>query len=128
MLGAGTTVKLFPLLATPATVTTTLPVTAPDGTFATMLVALHVVTVAVTPLNLTVLVPLVAPKAVPVIVTEAVIAPDVGARVAILGAAAATTGSHSSKSSDATAHFTQDGAIDLARTRRIVMVSGILLL
>jgi hypothetical protein len=52
ILGAGTTVKLTPLLATPpAAVTTTLPVVAPFGTEATMLVSLQLVTVACVPLN-----------------------------------------------------------------------------
>src|SRR5439155_6515725 len=51
ILGAGTTVKLTPLLATPpAAVTTTLPVVAPLGTEAAMLVALQFVTVACVPL------------------------------------------------------------------------------
>src|SRR5258708_2143041 len=44
--GAATTVKLIPLLATPDTVTTTLPVVAPAGTGATMLIALQLVGVA----------------------------------------------------------------------------------
>jgi len=57
MCGAATTVKLTPLLAEPETVTTTLPVVAPLGTVAAMLVALQLVTVAIVPLNLTVLVP-----------------------------------------------------------------------
>jgi hypothetical protein len=57
MLGAETTVKLLPLLAVPETVTTTLPVVAPLGTVPTMLVVLQLVTVAVLPLNLTVLLP-----------------------------------------------------------------------
>ncbi len=71
MLGAGTvTVKLTPLLAWPPTVTTTFPVVAPVGTGATMLVALQLVGVAAVPLKLTVLVPCVAPKFVPLIVTE----------------------------------------------------------
>ena len=51
----GTTVKLFPLLAAPATVTTTFPVVAADGTVTAMLVALHVVTLALVPLKVTVL-------------------------------------------------------------------------
>jgi hypothetical protein len=56
--GVGVTVKAEPLLATPATVTTTLPVVAPAGTTATIDVALQVVIVlAVVPLNVTVLVP-----------------------------------------------------------------------
>ena len=89
MLGAATTVKLFPLLAVPDTVTTTFPVVAPLGTLATMLVALQLVAVAVVPLNFTVLLPCVEPKLVPVIVTEAPMAPDVGERLVILGAAKA---------------------------------------
>lgn len=57
MLGGMRTVKLTPLLATPPTATTTLPVVAPAGTGAVMLVALQAVGVAVVPLNFTVLVP-----------------------------------------------------------------------
>jgi hypothetical protein len=57
MLGGTRTVKLIPLLATPPTVTTTLPVVAPVGTSAVMLVALQAVGMAVVPLNFTVLVP-----------------------------------------------------------------------
>ncbi len=86
MLGAGTvTVKLTPLLATPPTVTTTLPVAAPVGTVTTMLVALQLVAVAAVPLNLTVLVPCVAPKFTPVIVTVAPTNPEVGVRLVMLG-------------------------------------------
>jgi hypothetical protein len=68
---AAPTMKLQPLLATPPTVTTTLPVVAPTGTGTTMLVALQLVGVAEVPLNATVLLPCVGPKLVPVIVTEA---------------------------------------------------------
>jgi hypothetical protein len=50
-----------------------------------MLVALQLVAVAAVPLNFTVLVPWVAPKFVPVIVTDAPTAPDVGERLVILG-------------------------------------------
>jgi hypothetical protein len=57
MLGAETTEKLSPLLAFPDAVTTTFPVVAPEGTVTAMLVALQFVTVAVVPLNLTVLLP-----------------------------------------------------------------------
>src|SRR5205814_4854566 len=86
MLGAGTvTVKLTPLLATPPTVTTTFPVAAPLGTGATILVALQLVGVAAVPLNVTVLVPCVAPKFAPVIVTDAPTNPDVGFRLVMLG-------------------------------------------
>jgi hypothetical protein len=75
---AGASVKATPLLATPETVTTTLPVLAPAGTWTRMLVALQVVTVAATPLNATVLAPCVAPKFTPVMVTAALTTPDVG--------------------------------------------------
>src|SRR5207249_6754376 len=86
MLGGGTvTVKLTPLLATPPTVTTTFPVVAPVGTGTTMLVALQLVGVAAVPLNVTVLVPCVAPKFAPVIVTDAPTNPDVGFRPVTLG-------------------------------------------
>jgi len=78
------TVKLTPLLATPPTVTTTFPVVAPAGTGATMLVALQLVAVAVVPLNFTVLVPCVAPKFAPMIVTELCTAPEFGFRFAML--------------------------------------------
>ena len=58
MLGAdAVTVKLTPLLANPPTVTTTLPVVAPLGTDARMLVALQFVGVATVPLNVIVLAP-----------------------------------------------------------------------
>jgi hypothetical protein len=91
ILGAGTvTVKATPLLATPPTVTTTFPVVAPAGTVTTTLVALQLVTVAAVPLNLTVLVPCVAPKLEPVIVTVAPTNPDVGFKLAMLGAGAET--------------------------------------
>lgn len=90
MLGVGSTVKLFPLLATPDTVTTTFPVVAPVGTFATMLLAPQLVIVAVVPLNLTVLLPCVDPKPDPAMVTEAPTAPEVGVRLVIEGAAATT--------------------------------------
>jgi hypothetical protein len=60
-------------------------VVAPLGTGTTILVALQLVTVAVVPLNFTVLLPCVDPKVVPVIVTEAPTAPEVGDRLVILG-------------------------------------------
>ena len=88
IVGVASTVKLDPLLATPPTVTTTFPVVAPAGTGTTMLVALQlVIVVAVVPLNVTVLVPCVAPKFVPVIVTDVPTAPDVGLRLVIVGVA-----------------------------------------
>jgi len=57
MLGVSSTVNVDPALATPLTVTTTLPVAAPFGTGTTMLVALQLVGVAVVPLKVTALVP-----------------------------------------------------------------------
>jgi len=91
MLGAGTvTVNAAPLLATPPTVTTTFPVVAPTGTGATMLVPLQLVGVAVVPLNFTVLVPCVAPKFAPAIVTDAPTNPDVGFRLVMLGVGTVT--------------------------------------
>jgi hypothetical protein len=52
---AEVTVKVMPLLAVPLTVTTMLPVAAPVGTGAVMVVALQLVGVAAVPLNETVL-------------------------------------------------------------------------
>ena len=57
ILGAGTTVNETPLLLTPLACTTTFPVVAPEGTGATIEVALQLVGVASVPLKLTVLVP-----------------------------------------------------------------------
>jgi uncharacterized protein YjeT (DUF2065 family) len=89
MVGAGAvTVKLTPLLATPPTVTTTLPVVAPEGTGTATLVALQLVGAAAIPLKVTALVPCVAPKFAPEIVTEAPTSPDVGLRLVMLGPAA----------------------------------------
>lgn len=62
IVGVCDTVNGIPLLATPPTVTTTFPEVAPIGTGTTMLVALQLVGVAGVPLNVTVLVPCVAPK------------------------------------------------------------------
>ena len=71
------TVKLIPLLATPPTVTTTFPLVAPAGTFTAMLAALHSVAVAAVPLKVTVLVPWLAPKFVPLMITVDPTAPEV---------------------------------------------------
>jgi len=81
-------VKFFPLLATPPTVTTTFPVVAALGTVALMLVDPQLVTDAVVPLNVTVLLPCDDPKFEPVIVTVVPTAPEVGERLDIVGAAA----------------------------------------
>src|SRR5437660_1591310 len=82
------TVKAIPLLATFPTLTTTVPVAAPFGTGATILVALQLVGVAATPLKVTVLVPWVAPKLAPVMVTEVPTAPAMGDRPVMVGAEA----------------------------------------
>ena len=82
----GGTVNATPLLESPPTDTTTLPDTVPAGTGTTMLVALQFVGVASVPLKLTVLVPCIAPKPVPVIVTGVPTAPDEGFRpVTVIG-------------------------------------------
>src|SRR5215471_18567942 len=65
----GRTVKLVPELATPPTVTTTLPVLV-VGTTAVMLVGLQLVGDTTIPLKASVLRPCNAPKFVPVILTE----------------------------------------------------------
>ena len=79
-------VNATPLLAIPATVTTTFPVVAADGTVATTLVALQLVAVAGVPLKATELVPCVAPKLVPLMVTEVPTGPDAGDKPRIAGA------------------------------------------
>lgn len=85
MLGARTTVNVIPLLWIPPTVTTTGPVVAPAGTEVMMLVALQFDTVAAVPLNITVLVPCVEPKLVPVMVTETPTAPLVWLKLVTVG-------------------------------------------
>src|SRR5204863_246011 len=83
--GGTVTVKGTPLLARPPTVTTTFPVVAPLGTGTVRLVAIQLLGVATVPLNATVLVPCVAPKFAPVIVTAVPTGPDVGLSVVIEG-------------------------------------------
>ena len=82
------TVKILSaLLATPLTVTITGPVVAPAGTGVTICVLFQLVAVpALIPLNVTVLVPWVAPNSDPVIVTGVSTAPEVGEIVLITGA------------------------------------------
>jgi hypothetical protein len=84
--GTIATVKLTPLLATPLTVTTTFPLVIPDGTKAVIDEEDQFVVVAAVPLKVRVLVPWLEPKPVPAIVTEVPTAPDVGDKLAILGA------------------------------------------
>jgi len=69
--GGGVTVKTRPLLATPATVTTTFPVVAPEGTATSMDDAVQLEVVARVPLNVTVLLPCGDPKFDPLIVRTA---------------------------------------------------------
>jgi len=76
---------LLASLAAPPTITTTFPEVAPVGTVVVMLVALQLVTVATTPLNVNVLVPCVDPKYAPVIVTTVPSGPDVGFILVIAG-------------------------------------------
>jgi hypothetical protein len=86
MTGCKITVYGNPLLASPPTVTTTLPVVAPAGTGTTMLFADHDVGVAAVPLNVTVLLPLVEPKLLPLMVTAVATGPLVGERLVSVGA------------------------------------------
>lgn len=74
--GGGRTVKFRPLLFVLATETTRFPVVAPDGTVTEMLEAPQLDTGATVPLKLTVLLPCVAPKPVPVSVTGAPTGPE----------------------------------------------------
>jgi hypothetical protein len=64
-------------------------VVAPVGTGTLIEVFAHVVGVPGVPLNVTVLVPWLVPKLVPLIVTDTPTAPEVGVRLVILGVAAA---------------------------------------
>jgi len=86
ILGVGNTVNGTPALATPLTVTTTLPLLAFAGTVAIMEVALQlVIVVATVPLKATELVPCVAPKFVPEIVTAVPTGAEAGASLEIAG-------------------------------------------
>ena len=80
------------MLGWPPIVTTTFPVVAPPGTGTTMLVADQLVGVAVVPLNVTALVPLVAPKFDPVIVTDVPTGPLDGATLVTLGTVTTDSG------------------------------------
>jgi hypothetical protein len=88
MLGVGKTVKPTPLLATPLTVTTTLPDVALAGTGTLIEVLLHVVGVPGVPLKVTVLVPWDVPKFVPLIVMDTPTAAEVGVTLVMVGVAA----------------------------------------
>jgi hypothetical protein len=79
------TVKAALLLAIPPTVTTTLPVVAPEGTGTTMVEELQLVGVLAIPLNVTVLAPCDAPKLVPSSVTGVPTGPEGGDTVVMFG-------------------------------------------
>ncbi len=80
------TIKSFALVAVlPATVTVIFPEVAPAGTVTVILVAVLAVTVAVVPLNCTVLFEGVVLKFAPVIVTEIPTEPEVGVNEVIVG-------------------------------------------
>jgi hypothetical protein len=87
------TVKFTELLAVLFTVTTTptVPATIPEGTTAVIDASLQFVVDATTLPNFTVLLPLVAPKLLPVMVTDVPEGPEIGDRLAILGATARST-------------------------------------
>jgi len=79
-------VKVTPLLDRDPTVTITLPEDAPGGTSTVMLPGLQLLAAAAgVPLNVTMLEPWVAPKLVPVIVTELPTGAEVGFNPVILG-------------------------------------------
>src|SRR5258708_3561405 len=103
-----TTANVAELLApAPGTVTTTAtaPSGTPAGTVTTMLPALHEVIAALMPPKVTVLVPWVAPKFEPAMVTEKPIGPDAGVRLVIDGATTVTSGLISTKCSVHTSAF-----------------------
>ena len=77
--------KATPSLCWPETSTTTSPVAAPSGTVAVIEVALQRVVAARFPLKVTLLVPFVAPKWLPVIATDVPTGPEVGFKPLITG-------------------------------------------
>jgi hypothetical protein len=85
MIGAGN-VKAIPLLVWPPTVTVTLPLLVAGGATVTMLVEFQLVDPAGVPLKLTALVPCVAPKFVPMMVTVVPAGPEVGEKLVMFGA------------------------------------------
>ena len=80
------TVKIVPLLAAPATVTTTLPVVAPTGTEMAIPVELQLVTVTGKPLRVTTLLPWFDPKFAPLMATLVPATPSAGDTLVITGA------------------------------------------
>src|ERR1035438_3842666 len=84
MMGADKTVNNRALLCMPETDATTFPVVAPDGTVTIMPVAFQLVTLASVPSKVTVLVPWVAPKLVPPMLTRDPTDPDDGNKFVIV--------------------------------------------
>jgi hypothetical protein len=84
--GVGFSVNDFPLLANPPTDTTTFPVVADAGTVAAMEVFVQlVIPVATVPLNVTLLPPCAPANPVPLMVTLAPTAPELGDTLEIVG-------------------------------------------
>ena len=77
MVGVPVTVNFTPVLGCPNTVTITLPVVVPAGTFTSIALADHNVGTALVPLNVTVLVPCVSRKFEPNIVIGVPTEPEV---------------------------------------------------
>src|SRR5260370_14068132 len=88
-LGVASTLNSTPLLAAPLTVATMLPLVAPLGTGTTISLLFQLVGVAVTPLNVTVLLPCGLPKPTPLIVTLVPAKAEAGLIHAIEGVAIA---------------------------------------
>jgi len=84
--GDGITVKLAPLLFTPLAFTITFPVAAPEGTLETTFVEIQLMIGATVPLNRTEPLPCDEPKFVPLMVTDAPAAPEVGEMLEMWGA------------------------------------------
>jgi hypothetical protein len=78
MVGGTNTVNTTPGLVPAAVVTVMGPVVAPVGTATMMAVLLQLVGVASVPLKLTVLLPWVAPKLIPLMVTDVPTGPELG--------------------------------------------------
>lgn len=96
MLGGGVTVNKTPLLAVLLTVTTALPVVAPVGTLAVMLVELKLLMVAWMPLKVTCALAALVPKLLPAITMAEPTAPVLGVRLLMTGAAATAKKGHKS--------------------------------
>src|SRR5438128_12569046 len=83
--GAGMVKTTLVLLPTPPSVTFTGPLVAAEGTVATICASLQLFTVALVPLKVTVLVPCVSPKPLPLICTWVPTGPLVGDKLATIG-------------------------------------------